>query len=384
MAGPLIAIVGSFDPAREEELGLRNGPFARDAGEQLGRELARGGFRIVVYSSLPHALELDVVRGYLSHKEAEAGSIRVFYSQDFGQPTFPEEKGNEEKFDFRPDFNPDWEFSFYQSLASVDGLLILGGGPSALIAGLIAMGHRKPLLPCAAFGGSGDKIWRALPVQAYPVTDEERALMAHAKPSPEIAAKLVGLLLKQRSEFARLEEARRESEEKRLDARRLQELQENATINWHAVISALLFSLAAFSWPLASFIPTHSPFAALFTVLLTPMLAGASGATIRVVLDWAMGVTRTFALSAYNQYILLRFAALGVVAGGLAGVSFVLAQLFASNVEYEAMAVPIRKLVPFVIIIGFAAGLAAEVVLSNLRKSGIPTVEVPIAKPKSS
>jgi hypothetical protein len=383
MAGLLIAVVGSFDPAREKELGLRNGAVVVQAGEDLGRELARQGCRLAVYSSLTHSAELDVVRGYLSVKEVEAESIQVLYSQQFGQPAFPEEKGNEDKFAFRPDFNPDWEFSFYQSLGRLDGMLVLGGGATALIAGLVTIGHRKPILACAAFGGSGDKIWRALRVQPYPLKEDELALMAQAKWSPDMAAKLVALLLKQKSEFARLDELQRESEEKRVAERRLQELTENATINWHAIVSALLFTVAAFSWPFASRIPVDSPFLALCVVLLTPMLAGASGATIRVVLDWAMGVTRTFALSAYNQYILLRYAALGMVAGGLAGVSFVLAQIFASEFKPEDMATPLRKLVPFVIIVGFAAGLAAEVVLSNLRKSGTPTVEVPLARPKT-
>jgi hypothetical protein len=114
-------------------------------------------------------------------------------------------------------------------------------------------------------------------------------------------------------------------------------------------------------------------------VLVTPMLAGASGASIRVVVDWALGVTRTFELSAYNQHILLRYIALGLVAGGLAGVSFVLAQLFASDVEPDQLARPLRKLIPFVIVIGFAAGLAAEVVLSNLRKSGTK-IEIAMGK----
>jgi hypothetical protein len=101
------------------------------------------------------------------------------------------------------------------------------------------------------------------------------------------------------------------------------------------------------------------------------------------VLDWAGGVDRTFVLSAYNQYILLRFAALGIVAGGLAGVSFVLAQLFATQQadatpeQALALATALKRLIPFLMIIGFAAGLGAEVVLSNVRKAGTPTVEVP-------
>jgi len=206
-------------------------------------------------------------------------------------------------------------------------------------------------------------------------------MMAQSRWSSDFASKLVGLLQKQKDEFARLEQVRLETEEKRIQERRLQELKENSTINWHAIISAILFMLAAFIWPLASLIPTNDPFQTLCVVLSTPMIAGASGASIRVVLDWAAGVTRTFTLSTYNQHILLRYAALGIVAGGLAGVSFVLAQIFASDVSPQNMATSLRKLVPFLVIIGFAAGLAAEVVLSNLRKS-TPVVEIPGVKPK--
>lgn len=379
---PRIAIVGSYDPAREQELGLKNIDYASQAGEQLGRELARQGFRILVYSSLPHTLEIDLVRGYVSHTNTEPGSIEILYSQQFGQPHFKEETDNEDKFVFLPDFNPDWEFSFYQSLANVDGMLILGGGPSALIAGLVVIGHRKPLLACASFGGSGDKLWRALRAHEYAITSEDLAMMAQTRWSSDFPSKLVGLLQKQKDELARLEQVRLENEEKRIQERRFQELRENSTINWHAIVSTILFGLAAFIWPLASLIPSNDPFQTLCVVLLTPMIAGASGASIRVVLDWAAGVTRTFTLSTYNQNILLRYAALGIVAGGLAGVSFVLAQIFASDVSPQNMATSLRKLVPFLVIIGFAAGLAAEVVLSNLRKS-TPVVEIPGIKPKA-
>jgi len=41
-------------------------------------------------------------------------------------------------------------------------MLILGGGTWALIGGVVATGHRKPILACPAFGGAGDKIWRTI------------------------------------------------------------------------------------------------------------------------------------------------------------------------------------------------------------------------------
>jgi len=387
MPGPLIAVVGSFDPSRETELTLKNVAFGKKAGEDLGRELARQGFRLVVYSSGAHTLEIDVVRGYLSHPNTESGSIQVRYSPQSGQPKFAEEPGNEDKFDWQADFNPDWEFSFYQSLAHIDGMLMLGGGSWALIAGVVAMSYRKPLLPCAAFGGSAEKIWRAMRAQRYPITDSDFALMALSNWSTDLAALLVALLAKQKEDFAKEGRMRFENEERRIAERRQTEFQENSRINWHAISSALLFGLAVFTWPLTMFLT--QPQAAsdggkwhLCVVLFTCILAGASGATIRVVLDWATGVTRTFALSAYNQYILLRYAALGMVAGGLAGVSFVLAQMFSTQTTTDKMFATLIRLVPFLIIIGFAAGLTAEVVLSNIRKSS-PAVEVPLPKKKT-
>ena len=380
MPAPRIAIVGSFDPEREEELGLKNLPLAVQAGEDLGRELAKQGFQIVVYSSLPHMFEIDVVRGYLSKKDKEPGAIQVMYSQRYGEPEFTPDQATDERFEFLPDFNPDWEASFYRSLATVDGVIILGGGPTALVAGLVAIGHKTPVVACAAFGGSGEKVWRALREQTYPLERQEFAQMAAGAWSADLAARLVSLLTRQKDGFARLAREMEEREERRVTERRLKEYAENATINWHAGVSAALFIIAAASWPFAAYRPTSDLTEVLVLVLLTPMIAGASGSTIRVVLDWAGGVDRTFAMSAYNHYILLRFAALGIVAGGLAGVSFVLAQLFATDQATAVLAVALKRLIPFLMIIGFAAGLGAEVVLTNIRKTGTPTVEIPRAK----
>ena len=60
-----------------------------------------------------------------------------------------------------------------------------------------------------------------------------------------------------------------------------------------------------------------------------------------------------------------------------------LAQIFASKIQPTEMASALSRLVPFLVIVGFAAGLAAEVVLSTLRKSGAAiTIEVPVPKAK--
>ena len=53
MPDPLIAIVGSVYPNRQQELHLNDPDRARQAAEELGAELAKRGCRIQVYSSTP-------------------------------------------------------------------------------------------------------------------------------------------------------------------------------------------------------------------------------------------------------------------------------------------------------------------------------------------
>jgi len=62
------------------------------------------------------------------------------------------------------------------------------------------------------------------------LTDDDFALMGRTNWSADLAARLVGLLEKQRIEFARREQELLDQEEARIQARRRQELAENATI----------------------------------------------------------------------------------------------------------------------------------------------------------
>ena len=162
---------------------------------------------------------------------------------------------------------------------------------------------------------------------------------------------------------------------------------ENASSNWPAIISTLLFCASALAWPLGSWVATSVGShweRTLWVVLLMPMISGASGASIRVVVDWAAGRTNAFELSTYSKDIVVRYVAFGMIAGGLAGVLFVLAQLFAIGiVDSLRLTGQLSKLVPFLVILGFAAGLTAEVVLSKLRNSS-PVLELPGITPNST
>lgn len=367
MTKPLIAIVGSYDPQREQELGLKNLPLAPKAAEFLGQTLAASGLHIVVYASYPYMLEVDVVKGFCSVKNAEPDSIHVYFSQKYGRPTFQEENSNPELFKFYPDLREDWEISFYHSLSTVDGVLILGGGRSTLVGGLVAIGHKKPIIACAGFGGAGLKVWDAIPTQEYMLSPDEKFLMAEQRWTLQLAEKLTKILQKQIEGF-------KSKEEKRLEAERdiiLQKVEEikrrDKNITVHAVVAAIVFIGSAFMWIVAWGIQNLSELW-LWTFLIgAPLMTGISGATVRVVFDAVQGRTKP------RQLSLVRNAVLGLVSGGITAFLFIMAQVFANPVQTGSTigSETLRRLLPFTLTIGFVAGLTLDVVFMKLQETNV-------------
>jgi hypothetical protein len=146
---PLIAIVGSVDKTREQELKLTNPDTAKQAAEELGRELAKANCRLLVYSSKPEFVEFFAVRGYLQSGAAKPNSIQVRYPLAIAQSAFPDQGVNDKLIDWRPDRRHGWEHAFYRSVEDADGMVLIGGGRSTLIGGLVAppprFGRRYPL-----------------------------------------------------------------------------------------------------------------------------------------------------------------------------------------------------------------------------------------------
>ena len=141
---------------------------AKSAATTLGAELAKAKLGLVVYFSDEASLEPHVVEGYVGAlaKAAPLGAIRVRYAESqSGQVKFAEQTIYPDLFDRRLFPGQDWEAPFYRSLAEedgVDGVLLVAGGPSTLVAGQIAVGRHLPVLAVEAFGGSAAKIWNHL------------------------------------------------------------------------------------------------------------------------------------------------------------------------------------------------------------------------------
>jgi hypothetical protein len=342
---PIVAIVGN----------LKTHPLAPAAAEALGREFAKGGIRILVYSSGPDFLEGRIVSGYVGSKVAARRSIQVRYPLHGAKPEFAEQQTQGQVFDWRPEHGQDWEMSFYQSLKDVDGVLLMGGGDSTMIAGIVAMGHGIAILPIAGFGGRAAAVWGALqPGRDLPTADEI-SLMARPSWVDEDAAEYVNAL---KAQIARKAERARQE--------RLQQLRDETSISLNAGFALALFLLAmtsvAVAWSGTFWNEPWAAAVAMTLLFLSPLFAGVSGSTVRLVFDLRQGVAPLSGPSAITT------AALGLIAGGVAGLLFITAQVTTAAAP-SGQVVSIdqaRRLVPFTVLIGFVAGLTLDAVFRKL------------------
>jgi hypothetical protein len=337
-----VAIVGSTDQGRTYDPPLRHIDQAGRACEELGRWLAVEGFGIIAYSSSPKFIEHDVVRGFAGSGKAAPRSIQV--RSPFGGTAagFGEARAHSELFDIRLDSSADWEVSYYRSLVDADGILLVGGGLATYITGLIALAFRIPLVAVAPFGGNGQKVWQALDRVRNDAGQEDVSAMA-ADWSDTSAKVLVGSFRRQQQtrEAAKAEQQRRSEQQSRQTLLSLG-------------VAALLLLLALATIPLAwGWRPGTAGALALLTA--APLLSATCGAIIRNTLDEGRDWTKT--------------AVLGCAAGAMAFLFFVAAQIASTpNVLDGAGA---RRLLFFVLPIGFIAGLTFDAVYSKLRTQDV-------------
>lgn len=344
---PLIAIVGSVDPSRANELGLRDIDRAPGACAALGHELGANGMDIVVYSSAADFVECDVVRGYTTVDEAPPRSIQVRAPQRIGAGQFPNADARPELFDYRPDASEDWEVSFYRSLVETDGVLLVGGGRSTYVTGLIALAFNIPIVALASFGGRAVSVWQALDRVRNDAEPAEIAQMGGAW-RDDLAGPLVQSLLAQRQRRAERREAERRDARK--DAR-------------HAAVSLLVGAvcvlLAFGAIPLSySFKPGAGSSIAL--LIAAPLLAAIAGAIVRHSFE--------------EGHEWFRTAVLGMAVGGVSALLFIAAQLLTTPDVLQSS--DARRLLWFVVPVGFIAGLTFDVVYRKLRAQDVTHTDV--------
>ncbi|PTX94371.1 hypothetical protein [Opitutus sp. ER46] len=323
-----ISVIGSAEQDRAYDPPLRDASRARQTAAELGAMLAKRGYGLIVYAG--NFIERDAVRGYVA-AGAKPGSVRVQYSgTQAGAMGFPECAPHPEVFDPQVDNSPDWEMSFYSSLAEADGVVLIGGGNATYIAGVVALANRVPVLALRAFGGSAEKIW---------------SLLANGR----------GLAAK-----AEVQDMGRDADPKRIEhwvdslatqaRRRHACATETAGRRWSmAAILLLLGWILAL--PLGYQLLRDEKGAGWFIYLLfvAPALAGASGATMRL-LRPTDGVPQA------------KTIALGAAAGAISGVMYILSHLFtdASPSSFPVLAMAVA--------FGFIAGFTFDAVFQKLER----------------
>ncbi len=364
-AEPRIAIVGSADPARATELGLRNPNEALRAAAELGAELARRGCSIVIYSFRPQFIETTLSQGYLEAQAPRPKSIRLIYPYANGEPPLGDCERFRQAFDPVPDRRPGWEISFYDSLKTVDGMVLIGGGQSTMVAGVISILDRRPILTLAGFGGSAGQLWQHLPEAT--ITQDERTLMAESIWSHDSATRCVDALLRQRERLLQeaAERQRTALEAQRAEEKRRRGLTRESGFAAAVVVAAIIIAAVFFSSP------PHSRTAIILLLFLVPCATGIAGAMLRRIFDDFRGLppSQTPAAEAW---------ALGLAAGGLTGVVYAVAQLTAfpdikgvtDAVLEQAKIEHASKLLPTAMFTGFVAGLTLDAVFGKFIKKG--------------
>jgi hypothetical protein len=343
----LIAIVGSVDASRAQQLDLRDTDGAAGACEALGRELAAQGLDIVVYSSAPTFIEGHIVSGYAASDDVPPGSIQVRAPQRYGTAQFPEADSRPVLFDNRPDASEDWEVSFYRSLVETDGVLLVGGGRSTYVTGLIALAFRIPIAAVASFGGRAVRVWQALKRIHNDAEPEEISLMG-GNWREDMAAPIVQSLIAQSQRRAARQEAERRDARK--DERR-------ASIG--LLVAAVCVILALGLIPLSySFTPGTGTSIAL--LIAAPLFAAIAGAIVRHSFE--------------KGHEWFRTGVLGMAVGSVSALLFIAAQLLTTPDVLSSS--DARRLLWFVVPVGFVAGLTFDAVYRKLRSQDVTRSDV--------
>lgn len=335
---PRIAVVGSLDSRREYDPPLRDLDRARAACHELGRALALASFDLVVFSDRDHYAETLVVRGY-----AAAGTPRgrVLAHQARHQEYAPElPEGASVRITTVRDIGEEWEVPFYRTLLETDGVILVGGGRTTRVAGILALARDIPVVALAAFGGGARQVWADLPRSGEHVLEADVNVLGEPW-STGSAERVVGVL---RAQVGRRAASRR----RRRRSRRLDRWAESG-----GLLASILLLVAA----LASivFVPGPGPAgtATLALLLGAPMCAAVSGGLIRD----SFGASPT----------VLRACARGLGAGVVTVLTYVAAQLLTAP---ELLAdLDARRLLFFVVPMGFAAGFTFDLVFDRLRRT---------------
>ncbi|MFB6521217.1 hypothetical protein [Streptomyces sp. NPDC056401] len=317
---------------------------ARAACRELGRELARAGFDIAVFSSKPTYIEHDVVHGYAEGTDEQNPGRVAAYPPRHREIAFALPEGSSVTLDTYRDTSGEWEVAYYRTLLNCDGVLMVGGGQATRVAGIVAIAQGIPVLPVATFGGGAGQVWINLDKVRNHADDEDISLLGQDW-SADAAVRLTASLVRQRTR--RAEQARIQERADRSLARR----------TGGGLAIAVLCAVAALAALVLAGGPGRADARALTALTAAPLLASVAGAMIRNSFETEAGWVRAGirGLGAGLVTVLLYFAS----------------QLLAVPALFDQL--DVRRLLFFAIPLGFSSGFTFDLVYERLRAGAAPT-----------
>jgi cation transport ATPase len=238
--------------------------------------------------------------------------------------------------------------SYYRSLLCIDGAILIGGGRSTFIAGLIALSRKISLVPVANFGGGTERVWSYMCHQPNFATEGDLSGAA-AGWTPTSATVIVKSIVDQCHRRAEIENRIRCEQHR---------VARNAARSLTIGLCLLLLALAIIP---ASYASRPGTTEWITLLLAAPLFAAMCGAIIRNAFDESQGW--------------LRATTLGAAAGFVAFLLFVAAQLTASPSILSIDSA--RRLLFVVIPVAFTAGLTFDAVYNKLRSQDVVRASTP-------
>lgn len=391
-ANERLAEQGHYDPEINDFAG------ARQAAVDVGRQAALRGWHLQVYSLHEDFIEHDLVKGYATPDVGDAAAKKVFVHFAQASPEADPVPEARKKFDCLLEGIPypseRWEVAFYRPLTTAAAIVILGGGRYTLTTGIVALAQRIPLYSIATFGGSARIVWQAIEGGRDLPADWQRRSMGNAwegeasaekclraleeqveakrlQEQEKIQQRKARLLAEQEAEKAAAERRQREQKELRRQAAQSKADRVKAqrtALTLHCVsglICLLVTLLCVYQWQAR--VTLFDPF---ISILLGGVFSGMTGSSI-------LGIRRWRSENAEPSSFFAEVASLvlGAVAGFAASLIFVLGQVLTlpQGTSEELKAFQLRRMIPFVSVVGLVAGLTWHRFFDQLSETELAT-----------
>lgn len=124
---------------------------------ELGRALASSSFGLLVWSSDDRFIETPIVEGYRSALDAPPdGAILCVYNR---QHPVAFDGQEQPAFELKLSPHDDWKVGFYESIREyADGVILIGGGSTTLISGVVASFWGKAVFATPHFYGKAETL----------------------------------------------------------------------------------------------------------------------------------------------------------------------------------------------------------------------------------